>query len=296
MSADAQTGKKRPLKILEVIESPTGFVIAPVHYSMDPEKDGAWLEREIAKYRRDNVEWLKTWAREMEIDFTAVSGAPAFPNFSEKNLAKELPYNPSLPLCLCCDFNVEPMVWLVAQVVNDKVLVLDEIVMSPGTVEEMVREFRNRYPAHPADIWVYGDATGRARTAQTARSCYDILRLAFRGYPVPLRLKVPLANPSIRDSLNAVNLKLMSPDGDVSLYIDQDKCPELIKDMKEVVTKADGTKIVKVDKREDPYFWRTHAADALRYFIAREWPTVHKVYLRRQRVRPRLYSRLLGEM
>ena len=264
------------MRVLKTLQSPRGFTVLPIHYSHDPEKSARWAMEEQAKYRKDYGDWEGTWNREMELDFTSVPGSIAYPNFSDLNLKKDLPYNLSLPLCIDCDFNVEPMIWEVSQRIVDDLYVIDEIkIGNNATVEGMVREFRNRYPAHPAELWIYGDATGNKR-GQTASSDYDLLRLCLRGYPSSRVFKVPVANPPVKDRLNAVNLKLKNGEGVVGVYINPVKCPELVKDLREVIAK-DG-QIVKTSKREDPYFDRTHASDGFGYHIFREWPVVSQVY------------------
>lgn len=290
------------LTLLKTIKSPTGFIIVPVHYTHDPAKQSPeWLLGEQAKYKREAVDWQKVWDREMELDFTSVSGSPAYPNFRDMNLRDDLILLDDLPICLCCDFNVEPMIWEVAQIIptlNDRIPVfLDEIMISPGTVDDMVEEFRNRYPAHAAEIWIYGDSTAGGRSYQTNKSGYDLVRLAFRGYSSVVRFRIPPKNPDQRDRLNSFNLKLRDPDGHAKCFIDRTKCPQLIKDFREVMTKEDGTKIVKVSKRENPYFWRTHASDAAGYFVYREWPVRQEVIRSapKRRKRPK-YRKLLGEM
>jgi len=302
LNVNTELSEKLNLKLLETIKSPTGFIIVPVHYTHDPEKQSAeWKLAEQAKYRREAVDWQKVWDREMELDFTAVSGSPAYPNYRDLNLRPDLVLVEDLPICLCCDFNVEPMIWEIAQIITIKderiPVFLDEIMISPGTVDDMVEEFRNRYPAHPAEVWVYGDSTGSGRSYQTNRSGYDLIRLAFRGYSSSLRFRIPPKNPDQRDRLNAFNLKLRNPDGHARCFIHKTKCPQLIKDFREVVTKEDGSKIVKVNKRENPYFWRTHASDAAGYFVWREWPVRREVTKSRpKRRRRRQYRKLLGEM
>lgn len=295
-------GAKVKLHLIKPIKAPSGFTIVPVHYTMDPDKQSPdWYLQEQAKYRRESIDWQKQWDREMELDFTTVSGSPAYPAFTDLNLRNDLIYNESCPLCLCCDFNVEPMIWEIAQVIRvddwDIPLFIDEIMLSPASVEDMVDEFRNRYPAHPAELWIYGDATAKGRSHQTMRSSYDLIRLAFRGYSSSLRFKIPPANPDQRDRLNAFNLVLKDPDGRPHCFINPDKCPHLVKDLREVVTKEDGSRLVKSAKRDDPYFWRTHASDAAGYFIYREWPVRREVLrsLPKRRTR-RVYRNLLGEM
>jgi hypothetical protein len=278
-------------KLLKPISSPRGFTVLPIHYSHDPEKVGDWAASEMEKYKKDYGDWEGTWNREMELDFTSVPGALAYPSFSEVNTQRGLAYNESLPLCLACDFNVEPMVWEIAQVVNDTVLFIDEIKLGPTSVEDMVREFRNRYPAHPAEVWIYGDSTGNKRTSQTSKSDYDLLRLHFRSYPSPRVFKVSFSNPPVKERVNAVNLKLRGTDGRPGILIDPDKCRELVRDLKEVIIK-DG-KVVKTSNRDDPYFARTHASDSAGYLIFREWPVVSEVYkhARKRKARPRAHYR-----
>lgn len=264
----------------------------PIHYSHDPDKQGEWPIREMEKYRKDFGDWEGTWNREMELDFTSVPGALAYLSFAKVNLCKGLAYNQSLPLCLDCDFNVEPMIWGISQVIAGDLYSIDEIKVSPASVEDMVSEFRNRYPAHPAEIWVYGDATGNKRTSQTASSDYDLMRLYFRGYPSPRIFKVSRFNPPIKDRINAVNLRLRGEDGKPGWIIDPDKCLELVKDLAEVIAK-DG-KIVKTSNREDPYFARTHASDGPGYHIFREWPVVQEVIQHAKKKRKPLKQRYRG--
>ncbi|KKK62560.1 hypothetical protein LCGC14_3003090, partial [marine sediment metagenome] len=113
----------RPLR---VIKTPRGFAIAAVHYSLDPNKGLEWRRKERAKY---GIEGLgqADWDREQEIDFRSQLGAPGYPAFSDLNLDPELYAYATLPLCLCCDFNVDPMGWEIAQIVGRKVHFIDEI-------------------------------------------------------------------------------------------------------------------------------------------------------------------------
>lgn len=280
------------MKVLKTLQSPRGFTVLPIHFSHDEEKTPKWAMAEQEKYRKDYGDWEGTWNREMELDFTSVPGAIAYPAFSSVNLKPGLTYNESLPLCLDCDFNVEPMIWGISQVINGVLFSLDEIKFAPAMVEDMVREFRNRYPAHPAEIWIYGDATGNKRTSQTASSDYDLMRLYFRGYPSPRIFKVSAFNPPVKDRLNATNLKLRGEEGNVGWIIDPYKCPELVKDLREVIAK-DG-KIVKTSNREDPYFARTHASDGPGYHIFREWPVVTQVFRHARKERKPLKRKYRG--
>ena len=269
--------------------------MVPVHYSHDPEKNGAWKAAAMDKYRTERDDWQGAWNREMEMDFTSISGAAAY-RYTESNLMRGLEYSLSLPLCLTMDFNVEPCIWEVFQIVRGLVCFIDEIRLAPASIEEMIREFRNRYPAHQGELWLYGDATGNGRTPQTGKSCYDLVRLFLRGYSAPQVWKVPIVNPPVIDRVNAFNLKMRGSEGEVGILIDPDKCPELVRDLKEVV--INNGQIVKVKNREDPYFYRTHASDAASYPIWREWPVQKTLmqYSYKKRLPERKYKRILGAM
>ena len=282
------------MRTLQKIKTPRGFVICPVHYSLDPKKGLEWRRKERAKY---GIEGLGQgdWDREQEIDFRSQLGAPGYPAFSDLNLDPELYAYATLPLCLCCDFNVDPMGWEISQIVGRKVHFVDEIRLAPASIDEMVREFRNKFPAHPAEIWVYGDSLGRGRKPQTAQSDYDLILLAFQGYCSPLVFKVPDYNPGQKDRLNAFNAKLKGAAGEVEVLINPKKCPELVRDMREVYRDKTGKAIHKSNDRKHSYYQRTHYSDAGGYMIMREFPVVEKIYRSFTKPRqPLKYRRILG--
>jgi hypothetical protein len=208
----------------------------------------------------------------MEIDFTSQLGAAAYATFNAKIHVKEdLTYIKNLPLCIACDFNVDPCIFEVCQIRGGNLYVIDEIVLSPGSVPDMVTEFRNLYPDHPAEVHIYGDSNGLRRTAQTEKSDYDLIQIHMQGYSSRTVIKVPRKSPSSRSRINALNNRLKGPEGAQRIFIDS-SCTELIQDLNQVVLRADGKDVLKIYKPGDPYAARTHASDALGYLIHREWP------------------------
>ena len=200
-----------------------------------------------------------------------LTGARAYPAFSRSIHVRPLPDpDPRLPLCWALDFNVEPMVSLVGQRIQGEFRVHCEIVLEPGSLPDLVDAFRAEFPTHGAELWIYGDATGRRRTSQTGQSDYHLLLSHLRSYPVPTRLKVPETNPIVRDRVNAVNRALRDENGRVGLIIDP-SCRELIADLEQVILDARGL-VKKTTNRSDPYFRRTHASDALGYWVVHEAP------------------------
>lgn len=183
----------------------------------------------------------------------------------EKNLLAVEP-DPLVPLRWALDFNVDPMSSVVAQISKQGVCVLDEIVLSRATTQQACQEFLNRFPAHPAGVVVYGDASGD-NMKSTGSTDFQIIRESLRnssyGY---VNLSVPKGNPSVHERVSLVNAKLCSASGHATLWV-HPKCKELIKDFEEVCYKP-GSKVI--DKEADSK--RTHLSDALGYLIFREFP------------------------
>lgn len=282
------------LTVLRPQKAPSGFVVTPIHYSMDPEKTEQWASDARKAYDRD-----EDWRREMELDLTAQLGTAAYPSFNYNLHTRDtLKYNQNLPLCLACDFNVDPMAWIICQIRGGLLLVLDEIVTGPTSIPDMVEEFRNRYPDHPAELHIYGDSNGMTRTAQTERSDYDLMQIYLQNYPSKMVMKVPRKPPRSRDRINSLNHKLKGHERKPGIILSR-QCRHLIADLLEVVLRPDGKDVMKTYKLDDPYSARTHASDALGYLVHREWPIIKEaIELRahREKRKPLRHGKLLGEI
>jgi len=164
----------------------------------------------------------------------------------------------------------------------------------------MVRLFRKKYPNPTAPIWMYGDATGRGRDVQTGQTDYDLIESEMRGYPVSIEMKVPLNNPFIKDRLNALNRRLKGPEGEIGLFVDPDKCPNLVMDFMQCVLDKKQAGLHKVRDTNDPYHERSHALDDISYLCNSEWPISDESWereyaeARKKRPKERTYGRILG--
>jgi len=200
-----------------------------------------------------------------------LSGARAYPRFDRRLHVRAQPKpQERKPLCWIWDFNVEPMVSLVGQ--RDGVLfrVFKELTLDEGDILEMCNYFVQEFPRHFGEIWVYGDATGRARSAQTGQSCYSLIQNAMRAYGAPLRLKVPNENPFVPDRINSVQRAFKDEHGSSRIEMDPG-CKELIADLEQVLRDPRGG-IKKTHDRQDPYYRRTHWSDAFGYWIVYDEP------------------------
>ncbi len=168
------------------------------------------------------------------------------------------------PLLWALDFNVDPMCSVVAQVDEERVTVLDEIVLSRASTRDACEEFGRRFPRHVGGLVVYADATG-ARLQTTGTTDLTILKEFLRdGAYGEVKFRIPRANPAVRERVTLMNAKLESAAGERSLQM-HPGCKELIKDFEQVTYKENS---LVIDKERDPR--RTHLSDAVGYLVWQE--------------------------
>lgn len=189
------------------------------------------------------------------------AGGRAFPDFNVAVHVKPTAYDPALPLCWSLDFNLTPMCSGILQHRHGFVRVLDELSLADTRTDDACIHFLDRVRSAGWELRglvVYGDATGDARDSTSGVSDWHIVRNRLRDVP-ELKLKIPRANPPVKDTLNAVAGRLRGADGSSLLAIDP-RCTRLIEDLKSAPWPGDL----------EPY----HAVAWLRYFVEREYPVL----------------------
>jgi len=193
----------------------------------------------------------------------SVAGALCYPSFRRSyHVVSTLARHsiiPSLPLVLSVDFNPSNGVWGICQKQGKVFRVLDEITLEQSDIASMAYEFRSRVPAHQAELWLTGDATGRRQEGQTGTSSFHLLHQYLSGYPVPVRFMIPDVNPLERDRVDAVNLMLSPPTGERLLEI-APHCERIITDLEE----SKWTAKAKIDKSQD----QRDGGDVVGYWIS----------------------------
>jgi hypothetical protein len=176
------------------------------------------------------------------------------------------------PLYWTLDFNIDPMSSVVAQIIDDVVYVLDEIVIRRATTDMACEEFLRRYPRHDAGVAVIGDCSGyKAQT--TGESDYNMIQQYFAEYSaLRVSYEAPRRNPGVRDRVNRMNRQLQTAAGDIGLQVSR-HCKELIKDFEEVTYKGGA---MEIDKEHDKM--RTHLSDALGYLVVEKCRTERGLY------------------
>jgi hypothetical protein len=185
-------------------------------------------------------------------------GSRAFPDFDPSIDVQPCEYDPALPLCWTLDFNIDPMCSGIIQHHKGHVRVLDEMVLPHTQTKDAVAEFRKRCFARNwslNNLQIYGDASGRARDSTSGTSDWAIIRQLLPE----ARQRVPNANPPVKDTINAVNLRILSAAGERHLRIDP-RCERLISDLRNAPAFGDL----------EPQ----HCLAWLRYFIVWEYPVI----------------------
>lgn len=207
-------------------------------------------------------------------EFGDYSSGLVVKGFSEKNLM-HFRYNPNLPLHITCDFNVDPMCWLLAYKDDENVYYFDELAIENTTTQQCIDEFVRRYPNHSADIIINGDASGDNRTTQSEFTNYAIIRntLKKHGYNPKFRLRP--YNPPILSRIQAFNARVKNSVGDVHLFVDERRCKKLLYNIYNLSFK-EGSSIVDVPtfsqiKSNKDFKFLEHPFDAASYLTEFYW-------------------------
>lgn len=198
--------------------------------------------------------------------------------FSELVHMRETSYNSSWRLFISLDFNVDPMCAVVGQYdpgagirEMERCEILEEIILPESNTYAMCETLKMRLQkyrrGYTLNLEIFGDAAGNQRTANSRKTNWQIvaehMALDTSLHTHFIRKK---DNPNIADRINAVNGMLRSADGTVRLFVDYQKCPELVRDLMRVKWQTDsgGNSTGLLDKRDKK---RTHVSDALGYTI-----------------------------
>jgi hypothetical protein len=207
-----------------------------------------------------------------EAEWVDWSKLPAYEFDRAVHVTVEVQDEPSLPLDLSCDFNVDPMAWVVGQHRPGRdAWALDEIAVEGGaTTRAACEEFIRRYKNQSArTLNLYGDPAGNVRNTKSAKSNetdYTIIEQLLRPVFPRLRKCVAASHPPVTDRLNAFNALLRPGNGGPARYHVHPRCANLANDLARVGLRPGTRDIDKSDKK------LTHFSDADGYRIAMEYP------------------------
>jgi len=195
-------------------------------------------------------------------------------DFSAENI-KDIKYQPEMDMYISCDFNVDPMCWVIAHKTDDKVFYFDEIAMENTTTAKACEEICRRYPNHKGKIIINGDASGDNRSCTSEYTNYVIIKKKFLQFGYDVDICIKAFNPPIKNRIMAFNAKVRSANGEVCLFIDK-KCEKLLYNIYNLRYKEGSSRIdiptYSQIKQSKELKFLSHPIDAASYLVDFYWP------------------------
>jgi hypothetical protein len=214
---------------------------------------------------RDQLD-VKDFNEQYGASWETVGGQVFYAYDSALNLAgsETVYYRRDLPLLIGCDFNVDPMAWVVCQAVAGELHVLDELFIRNTNTAASLQWLAKKYGQHPCEVRFYGDATGRARKTAASESDYVQIRNTELFGKDKTRVFFPVSNPQKQDRFAATNAMLCSASGKRRMRI-HPRCQNLQRDLESRAYKP-GTS--DPDDHDDV----GHITDAVGYLVFQLYP------------------------
>jgi len=195
-------------------------------------------------------------------------------DFTNDNI-KSISYQPDMDLHISCDFNVDPMAWVLAHKTEDKVFYFDEIVLENTTTAKSCEEFCRRYPNHKGKIIINGDASGDNRSCTSEYTNYVIIKKKLLQFGYDSEIQIKAFNPPIKNRVMAFNAKVRSANGEICLFVDK-KCEKLLYNIYNLKYREGSSKIdiptYQQIKQSKELKFLSHPFDAASYLVDFYWP------------------------
>lgn len=270
-----------------------------IHWSLHPERDRAWFEAMCAEGSLTEEQIAQEW----EIDYNKSIGRRVYPAYREElhvaggiqAAASECVYQPGRPIYLTCDFNHDPLVWLIFQTVDasPRFRAIGEICLRDAIVDDGVMAFIVRYgsaeavarleDANPDDaakharggrllagtaghLWpivLTGDKSEQKLQVYTRTKAYDHMKhllVTLGGFDV--RVRLPEQNPRVEHRLRISNDVLRK-----RLLLIAPECEQLRKDYQEGVWNTQETDMAQGKDDDGTGLTRSHASSAAGYLF-----------------------------
>lgn len=191
--------------------------------------------------------------------------------FTKDNI-KPLVYQKELDLHISCDFNYDPMCWVLLHKTQNKLYCFDELVMEHTSTLLCAHEIIRRYPDHKGNIILNGDASGNARNCAHSNPDMTNFKIIKRElekyYGRSVDLRIRRGNPHKIKRFEAFNNLVKRYDGEICFYIDE-RCKWTIYNIENAKYK-EGTREVDEptinDIKKDPKKkFLIHPLDAVTY-------------------------------
>jgi len=211
----------------------------------------------------------KQYDQEFRASFETASGR-IYEDYSNANATNEaiLPHE---QLLWFHDFNYTPLSSGIGVKRKNKYYLLDEIILISAVARNSAEEFVERYKNHKnKNVIIYGDPAGKAGEKHSQASDYTDIEDELRKAGWKFQRRVRKKAMSIKDSQNALRAKIKSADGDVSLFVNVDKCEYTHKGLSTAQLKKGSSFL------EDETEYQ-HITTAIRYMMDYEHPVIKSI-------------------
>jgi len=172
----------------------------------------------------------------------------------QKHVSEEAEYNPSLPIYLLFDFNVEPATCGLNQFTKDARWQFDEVHVNTGSIYDVISEIKYKYGENVI-YRVSGDASGWSREKATFNltNMYEIIQKELRL--TDYQVDTPRVNPSNKWGRTLTNFILEKKN-----FLIHPRCKYTILDLQNCRVLDDGN----IDKKNSTM---SHHLDHVKYFF-----------------------------
>jgi len=200
------------------------------------------------------------------------TGGEFYKKFDEARNVKKLQYDPSKPLHLTFDFNVNPYMTLcIWQVTGKTAHQINEICLKTprNTTQDTCKEFTHQYFNHKEGVFIYGDPAGKHEDTRSEKGFNDFTIIMRELDDFKPALRVKSSAPSVVMRGRFINAMFENKIEGVEIAV-SDTCTNTIADYNFVKEAQDGTKAKKKfkDAATGVSFEKYgHTSDANDYFL-----------------------------
>lgn len=205
-------------------------------------------------------------------DVQLKTGGEFYKQFEVNLHVAKTTYNPSLPLHISWDDNVNPYLPCgIFQLLGNEVFMIDEIAgESPlNTVASVCAEIKRKYPNHTSGLFIYGDATANKEDTKMEKghNFYTLILDNLKQYRPQNR--VLRSNPSVVMRGNWINTIFETGISGIRITIGEN-CVKMITDLISLKEAAGGEKLKEMatdPKTGGRYQKVGHFSDLFDYFL-----------------------------
>ena len=253
-------------------------------------RDNAFLDADYKKHLTERIKSnenlykiyaLGLWGRNN-------TGGEFYKSFRASRHVQKASYNPSLPLHLTFDFNVNPyLTCAIWQVQGKQCVQINEICLSSpyNTTRQVCKEFAKQYSQHSAGLFIYGDPAGLSTDTRSGKGHNDFTIITAELALYHPSLRVGRSSPSVAIRGSFINAIMDSNYAGIQLIV-AEKCSNTINDYLYLKENSDGTKLKEKTRNPDTgvtYEKYGHCSDANDYFICTAFAAEYERYMRGER-------------